>query len=40
MTAETTSEDPARFVSRRMQAVPPSGIRKFFDLLSTIDDVI
>jgi len=23
-----------------MQAVPPSGIRKFFDLLSTIDDVI
>ena len=40
MTAETSSEDPARFVSRRMQAVPPSGIRKFFDLLSTIDDVI
>lgn len=32
--------DASRFVSRRMQAVPPSGIRKFFDLLSTIDDVI
>lgn len=30
----------SRFISRRMQAVPPSGIRKFFDLLSTIDDVI
>jgi aminotransferase len=33
-------DDPARFVSRRLQAVPASGIRKFFDLLSTIDDVI
>ena len=31
---------PARLISRRLQAVPPSGIRKFFDLLSTIDDVI
>lgn len=38
----TASEpgDPSRFVSRRMQTVPPSGIRKFFDLLSTIEDVI
>src|SRR5437762_11884944 len=36
----TVAADPARFVSRRMRAVPPSGIRKFFDLLSTIDDVI
>jgi len=35
-----TSADSSRFISRRMQAVPPSGIRKFFDLLSTIDDVI
>lgn len=35
-----TSADPSRFISRRMQSVPPSGIRKFFDLLSTIDDVI
>lgn len=40
MTAVTTTQSPARYVSRRMQAVPPSGIRKFFDLLSTIDDVI
>jgi aminotransferase len=30
----------SRFISRRMQSVPPSGIRKFFDLLSTIEDVI
>lgn len=36
----TVAADPSRFVSRRMRAVPPSGIRKFFDLLSTIDDVI
>jgi aminotransferase len=36
----TSPEDPARFISRRISAVPPSGIRKFFDLLSTIDDVI
>lgn len=35
-----TSADPSRFISRRMHSVPPSGIRKFFDLLSTIDDVI
>ena len=39
MTA-TLTNDSTRFVSRRMQAVPPSGIRKFFDLLSTIEDVI
>jgi aminotransferase len=32
--------DASRFVARRMSEVPPSGIRKFFDLLSTIDDVI
>ncbi|MGE0598233.1 MAG: pyridoxal phosphate-dependent aminotransferase [Dehalococcoidia bacterium] len=36
----TASAGPERFISRRMQAVPPSGIRKFFDLLSTIEDVI
>jgi aminotransferase len=39
MLTETVS-DPSRFISRRMQSVPPSGIRKFFDLLSTIEDVI
>jgi aminotransferase len=36
----TQVSDPARFVSRRIAAVPASGIRKFFDLLSTIEDVI
>lgn len=36
----SVSAEPARFISRRIQAVPPSGIRKFFDLLSTIEDVI
>jgi aminotransferase len=36
----TQVHDPARFVSRRIAAVPASGIRKFFDLLSTIEDVI
>ncbi len=41
MTADTTTRSsPARYVSKRMQAVPPSGIRRFFDLLSTIEDVI
>ncbi len=29
-----------RFVSRRLNTVPASGIRKFFDLLTTIEDVI
>lgn len=38
--ADLSSESPARFVSDRMRAVPASGIRKFFDLLATIDDVI
>ncbi len=35
-----TPKDPSRFVARRMAAVPASGIRRFFDLLSTIEDVI
>ncbi len=38
--AAVTGDDSSRFVSRRIRAVPASGIRKFFDLLSTIDDVI
>ncbi len=28
------------FVSDRVQAIPPSGIRKFFDIAATMDDVI
>jgi aminotransferase len=39
MTA-AASNNGQKFVSRRMASIPPSGIRKFFDLLSTIDDVI
>lgn len=35
-----TGNGSSRFVSRRLKSVPASGIRKFFDLLSTIDDVI
>jgi aminotransferase len=29
-----------RFLSRRMEQVPPSAIRRFFDILNTMDDVI
>ncbi len=29
-----------RFVSRRVADVPPSGIRRFFEILNTMDDVI
>lgn len=32
--------DPARHLSARVQAVPASGIRRFFDLLQSMDDVI
>ncbi len=28
------------FVSKRVDAVPPSGIRRFFDIAATMDDVI
>jgi len=28
------------FVSDRVQTIPPSGIRKFFDIAATMDDVI
>jgi aminotransferase len=28
------------FVSRRVESIPPSGIRKFFDIAATMDDVI
>src|SRR5947209_4526477 len=30
----------ARFVAKRVQDVPPSGIRKFFDIVATMKDVI
>ena len=28
------------FISNRVQQVPPSGIRRFFDIAATMDDVI
>ena len=42
MTSETTSRAPLaeRALSQRVRAVPPSGIRRFFDILATMDDVI
>ena len=41
MTAETTRAPLAdRALAQRVRAVPPSGIRRFFDILATMDDVI
>ena len=28
------------FISNRVQQIPPSGIRRFFDIAATMDDVI
>src|SRR5947209_1589370 len=28
------------FIARRIEAVPPSGIRRFFDIAATMEDVI
>ncbi|WP_135611238.1 aminotransferase class I/II-fold pyridoxal phosphate-dependent enzyme [Methanococcoides sp. AM1] len=35
-----TQCNPSRFISNSMQKVPPSGIRKFFDMASDSEDVI
>ena len=42
MTTEPTTRPPLaeRALSERVRAVPPSGIRRFFDILATMDDVI
>ncbi|MBN1316575.1 MAG: aminotransferase class I/II-fold pyridoxal phosphate-dependent enzyme [Anaerolineales bacterium] len=32
--------DPEKYISRRVKEVPPSGIRRFFDIAATMDDVI
>lgn len=41
MTAPTTRPPLAeRALAERVRAVPPSGIRRFFDILATMDDVI
>src|SRR3954451_949681 len=39
---DATSRPPLaqRALSERVRAVPPSGIRRFFDILATMDDVI
>ena len=37
MKHETTSRN---FVSERVRSVPPSGIRRFFDIAATMDNVI
>ena len=38
--AEPTSLDLAQRLSQRVQAVPPSGIRRFFEIAATMEDVI
>jgi aminotransferase len=43
MTTDATSPRPPlseRALSQRVRAVPPSGIRRFFDIIATMDDVI
>ncbi len=42
MTSETSTRAPLaeRALAQRVRAVPPSGIRRFFDILATMDDVI
>ena len=40
MTADPTTLDLESRVSARVQSTPPSGIRRFFDIAATMDDVI
>jgi aminotransferase len=40
MTNVHPGEDSSRFVAARAERIPSSGIRRFFDLLNTMDDVI
>ncbi len=43
MTTDASSARPPlseRALSQRVRAVPPSGIRRFFDIIATMDDVI
>jgi aminotransferase len=39
-TRPTSTEPLDNLISRKVASLPPSGIRKFFDLLSSIEDVI
>lgn len=36
----STTLDPSRYLSDRMRSTPPSGIRRFFEIAATMDDVI
>ncbi len=38
--SEPASTPHSRFLSEKVAQIPPSGIRKFFDLLASLDDVI
>lgn len=40
MASPTTTLDLGSYVSERVQETPPSGIRRFFDIAATMDDVI
>jgi aminotransferase len=40
MASPTTALDLSSYVSERVQETPPSGIRRFFDIAATMDDVI
>ncbi len=40
MTAPTTSLDLTSRLSDRVQSIPPSGIRRFFEIAATMDDII
>lgn len=40
MTSPATTLDLSSYVSERVRETPPSGIRRFFDIAATMDDVI
>jgi len=40
MASPASALDLSSYVSERVQATPPSGIRRFFDIAATMDDVI
>jgi len=39
-TKSAPSKTPDNLISQKVDTLPPSGIRKFFDLLSSMGDVI
>ena len=40
MAPGSNNQDERRFLTQRVKALQPSGIRKFFDIIATMDDVI